>query len=56
MQGLLAQFCRSLDAGGAKFMFSNSDTPFIRGLYAGYRIRNGERCAFQRVQIRQTGK
>lgn len=34
----LAQFCRDIDAKGGYFMLSNSDTPFVRKLYAGYNI------------------
>lgn len=34
----LADFCRELDAAGAYFMLSNSDTPFVRGLYTGFQI------------------
>lgn len=34
----LASFCKKLDNAGCYFMVSNSDTPFIRGLYGGYTI------------------
>ncbi len=34
----LALFCRKIDAAGGFFMMSNSDTPFIRGLYDGFAI------------------
>lgn len=34
----LAQFCKELHQAGAYFMLSNSDTPFIRGLYDGFQI------------------
>ncbi|HEY9898584.1 MAG TPA: DNA adenine methylase [Pantanalinema sp.] len=37
-QRRLADAFRALDAKGAKVMLSNSDTPFIRELYEGYRI------------------
>jgi DNA adenine methylase len=37
-QERLAQVFRALDARGCAVMLSNSDTPFTRGLYAGYRI------------------
>lgn len=35
-QSQLAGICRNLDGKGAKFMLSNSDTPFIRRLYRGF--------------------
>jgi len=35
----LADWCRRLDAAGARWLLSNSDTPLIRGLYAAYHIR-----------------
>ncbi|MDR2677682.1 MAG: DNA adenine methylase [Puniceicoccales bacterium] len=34
----LAKFCRELDRSGILFMASNSDTPFVRKLYDGFRI------------------
>lgn len=34
----LAYFCHKIDAKGGKFMLSNSDTPFVRELYARYTI------------------
>jgi DNA adenine methylase len=34
----LAEFCRELDEAKAFFMLSNSDTPFIRSLYAKFHI------------------
>lgn len=34
----LAAYCRELNEAGAFFMLSNSDTPFIRELYRGFRI------------------
>lgn len=34
----LASFCSQLDQAGCYFMVSNSDTPFIRGLYKGYTV------------------
>lgn len=37
-QRSLAQFCRELDARGVKWMLSNSDTPLINELYAGFNI------------------
>jgi DNA adenine methylase len=38
----LAQFCKALDAAKCYFMVSNSDTPFIRKLYAGFEIEQVE--------------
>lgn len=37
-QTALSECCRELDAVGIKFMLSNSDTRFIRGLYDGFNI------------------
>ncbi|MDA0998915.1 MAG: DNA adenine methylase [bacterium] len=37
-QGGLAEVCRKLDGNGVRFMQSNSDTPFIRGLYKDFRV------------------
>jgi DNA adenine methylase len=34
----LAAFCRELNEAKAYFMLSNSDTPFVRSLYKGFRI------------------
>ncbi len=34
----LAEKCREIDKAGAYFMLSNSDTDFVRSLYAGFRI------------------
>jgi DNA adenine methylase len=34
----LAEFCAKLHSAGCFFMLSNSDTPFIRGLYKNYNI------------------
>ena len=34
----LAEFCRRIDANLGYFMLSNSDTPMIRKLYAGFNI------------------
>jgi DNA adenine methylase len=34
----LAAFAKRIDEKGAKFMLSNSDTPFVRKLYKGYTI------------------
>jgi DNA adenine methylase len=34
----LAEVCRKIHAAGAFFMLSNSDTPFVRGLYNGFTI------------------
>jgi DNA adenine methylase len=41
----LAACCRELDRRGARFLLSNSDTPFVRELYAGFRF---ERIAARR--------
>jgi DNA adenine methylase len=38
-QRALAQACRELDAIGARFMLSNSDTPLIRDLYKEFDIQ-----------------
>lgn len=37
-QVLLSEFCHQLDKAGCLFMASNSDTPLIRSLYAGFHI------------------
>lgn len=37
-QERLADVFRTLDARGCRVLLSNSDTPYIRGLYKGYRI------------------
>ena len=34
----LAELCREIHQSGAFFMLSNSDTPFVRGLYKGFTI------------------
>lgn len=34
----LAGFCKEIDKKGSHFLLSNSDTPLIRSLYAGYTI------------------
>lgn len=34
----LANFCRSLDLRGTRWALSNSDTDFVRKLYAGYHV------------------
>lgn len=34
----LAAVCRELDARGVRWALSNSDTPFVRELYAGFRV------------------
>lgn len=36
----LAEFCHKIHTKGGKFMLSNSDTPFVRKLYAGYTIEH----------------
>ncbi len=38
-QRALAETCRALDAIGARFMLSNSDTPFVRSLYRGFDLK-----------------
>jgi DNA adenine methylase len=46
----LAGLCRALDGRGVRFVLSQSDTPFVRGLYAGFRQ---ERIAARReIQLR----
>ncbi len=50
----LAQFCKRLDTAGAHFMLSNSDTPFIRKLYAGYNIEQVQAGRF--VSCKGTGR
>lgn len=46
----LAGLCRALDARGVRFLLSQSDTPFVRRLYAGFRV---ERIAARReIQLR----
>jgi DNA adenine methylase len=42
----LAAFCRHLDQKGVLFMLSNSDTPFIRQLYAGFDMDNVDASRF----------
>lgn len=37
-QKSLASYCKKVDSVGSYFMYSNSDTPFIRSLFAGFRI------------------
>lgn len=37
-QKKLKEFCDKLNAKGVKFLLSNSDTDFIRGLYKDYKI------------------
>lgn len=37
-QEQLAALCRILDGKGVHFVLSNSDTPFVRGLYRGFKI------------------
>lgn len=36
----LAKVCRNIDAAGAKFMLSNSDTDFVRQLYKGFVVED----------------
>lgn len=36
----LARFCREIDAAKGYFMLSNSDTPFVRDLYKGFKIED----------------
>ncbi len=38
-QRALAEVCRALHARGARFMLSNSDTPFVRKIYKGFDVR-----------------
>lgn len=38
-QSRLKDWCDRLDSAGVRFMMTNADTEFIRGLYAGYDIR-----------------
>ena len=43
-QELLAEAARSLVARGCRVMLSNSDTPFIRSIYKGFRVER-VKCA-----------
>lgn len=36
----LAAFCKKINEKGGYFMLSNSDTPFVRKLYAGYTVEH----------------
>ena len=52
----LAQFCRTLHEAGCYFMVSNSDTPFIRKLYAGFEIETVMAGRFVSCKANQRGK
>src|SRR5262249_32234218 len=45
-----AAVCRELDARGVRWAQSNSDTPFVRELYRGFRVT--EVCARREINLR----
>jgi DNA adenine methylase len=52
----LAAFCAKLHSAGCFFMLSNSDTPFIRGLYKGFYIEDVKAGRFVSCKADQRGK
>ena len=50
----LRNFCRKIDSGGGLFMLSNSDTPFIRKLYKGFKIESIK--AGKSISCKSTGR
>lgn len=52
----LADFCRALDRAGARFMVSNSDNPFVRSLYRGFRIEQVQAGRYVSCKGDQRGK
>ena len=52
----LAAFCAKLNASGCYFMLSNSDTPFIRGLYKNFNIDEVKAGRFVSCKADQRGK
>lgn len=52
----LADFCAKITTVGAKFMVSNSDTPFVRKLYKGYTIEQVEASRSVSCKPHQRGK
>jgi len=52
----LAAFCKKLHEAGCYFMLSNSDTPFIRGLYARFAIEQVMAGRFVSCKGSQRGK
>jgi DNA adenine methylase len=52
----LAAFAKLIDDKGAKFMLSNSDTPFVRKLYKGYTIEKVSASRMVSCKANQRGK
>lgn len=52
----LADFCKKIDERGGYFMLSNSDTPFVRKLYAGYNIETVSASRMVSCKAHQRGK
>lgn len=52
----LAAFCRRVDATGGKFLLSNSDTEFVRELYAGFHIEKIDASRSVSCKAHQRGK
>lgn len=52
----LAKFCDNINAASAYFMLSNSDTPFIRNLYAKYRIEEIAASRSVSCKVQSRGK
>lgn len=51
----LAALCRELDGRGVRWLLSNSNTPFIHGLYQGFRIREIEARRDINLESRKRG-